>query len=219
MPMYRRVMTGIIDRGKTRAFLAAMLEAANHQESRGIRARTAVWGSMTGQTNGVLIASDFNTLEELEKFTDLATEDSRFAEVRRAVRSQMVYEATEVSIHRLSYHSEGLISSEEATRPRRYMRTLTGEVQPGHHREFVMSVSDALEYQKKRGIDATTSVWAAITGGTNEVSIVGEFDTLAELERFDEMAAQDEEFARLRKATRESMVFLTSHVDLMRNLV
>ena len=95
---------------------------------------------------------------------------------------------------------------------------MSGEVQPGHHREFVMSVSLALEYQKKRGIDATTSVWAALTGGTNEVSIVGEFDTLAELEQFDEMAAQDEEFARLRKATRESMVFLTSHVDLMRNL-
>jgi hypothetical protein len=39
------------------------------------------------------------------------------------------------------------------------------------------------------------------------------------LERFDEMAAEDREFARLRAATRESMVFLTSHVQLFRNLL
>jgi hypothetical protein len=219
MPVYRRIVNGIIDRGKTGAFLAAMQMAAEHQSERGIRARTSVWGSMTGQTNGVLIASDFNTLDELEKFTDLATEDSKFAEVRRAVASQMIYDATEISIHRLAYHSEGLISSEDATSPRRYMRTLTGEVRPGRHREFVLSVSEALEYQKKRGIDATTSVWSAMTGGTSHVSLVAEFDSLAELEKFDEMAMNDAEFARLRKATRESMVFLTSHVDLMRNLL
>jgi hypothetical protein len=99
------------------------------------------------------------------------------------------------------------------------MRTLTGEVQAGRHREFVMSISQALDYQKQRGIAATTSVWSAVTGGTSGVSIVAEFDTLAELEKFDEMALQDAEFGRLRKATRESMVFLTSHVDLMRNLL
>ena len=131
----------------------------------------------------------------------------------------MVYEASEVSIHRLAYHSEGMISSEDATEPRRYMRTLTGDVQAGRHREFVMSVSQALEYQKQRGIDATTSVWSAVTGATNGVSIVAEFDSLAELEKFDEMSVQDAEFGRLRKATRETMVFLTSHVDLMRNLL
>ena len=80
-------------------------------------------------------------------------------------------------------------------------------------------ISQALEYQKQRGIDATTSVWSAVTGSTNGVSIVAEFDTLAELEKFDEMAVTDNEFGKLRKATRESMVFLTSHVELMRNLV
>lgn len=217
--MYRRVFTGIVERGQTSAFLAAMRQSADHQEGRGIRARTSVWGAMTGQTNAVMICSDFNTLEELEKFTDLATEDSRFAEVRRAVRSLMVYETAEVSIHRLSYHSEGLISSEEATEPRRYMRTLSGEVLPGHHRDFVMSISQALEYQKRRGIDATTSVWSAMTGHTSGVSIVAEFDSLEELEKFDEMAMNDQEFARLRKETRETMVFLTSQVDMMRNLL
>lgn len=217
--MYRRIFSGIIDQGKTKSFLEAMRTARDHQRERGIRARTTIWGAMTGQTNGVLIASDFNTLDDLEKFTELAAEDARFAMVRRAVRTEMVYTSSEVSIHRLAYHSEGLYSSEDATAPRHYMRTLTGEVQPGRHREFVMSISQALEYQTQRGVEATTSVWSAVTGGTSRVSVVGEFDTLAELEKFDEMAQQDTEFARLRKATRESMVFLTSHVDLMRNLL
>jgi hypothetical protein len=217
--MYRRVITGVIAQGRTTAFLAAMRESSQHQDGRGIRARTTVWGAMTGQTNGVLIASDFNTLDELEKFTDLSANDAKFAAIRRAVRTEMVYDASEVSIHRLAYHSEGLISSEDATAPRHYMRTLSGEVQPGRHREFVMSISQALEYQKQRGIDATTSVWAAVTGATSGVSIVAEFDTLAELGKFDEMAAQDAELGKLRKATRETMVFLTSEVELMRNLL
>jgi len=217
--MYRRILTGIIAQGKTKEFLSAMREANEHQAGRGIRARTTIWGAMTGQTNAVLIASDFNTMEELEKFTDLAATDASFASIRRAVRTQMVYEKSEVSIHRLSYHSEGLISSEDATAPRHFMRTLMGEVQPGHHREFVMSISQALEYQKQRGIEATTSVWSSVTGATSGVSVVAEFDTFAELEKFDEMASQDTEFAKLRKATRASMVFLTSEVVLMRNLL
>ncbi len=217
--MYRRILTGIIAQGKTKEFLAAMREASAHQTGRGIRARTTIWGAMTGQTNSVVIASDFNTLDELEKFTDLAATDASFASIRRAVRTQMVYEASEVSIHRLSYHSEGLISSEDATAPRHYMRTLMGDVQPGRHREFVMSISQALEYQKQRGIEATTSVWSSVTGATNGVSVVAEFDTFGELEKFDQMASQDTEFAQLRKATRASMVFLTSQVVLMRNLL
>lgn len=217
--MYRRLFTGIIERGKTSSFLEAMREASEHQVDRGIRARTTIWGAMTGHTNAVSIVSDFNTLDDLEKFTELSSEDARFAQVRRAVRAQMVYDRTEVSIHRLSYHSEGLYSSEDATAPRRYMRVLSGEVLPGRHREFVMSISHALEYQKERGIDATTSVWSAVTGATSGVSIVGEFDTLAELERFDEMAMKDQQFASLRKATREAMVFLTTEVHLYRNLL
>jgi hypothetical protein len=99
------------------------------------------------------------------------------------------------------------------------MRTLSGEVRPGHHRDFVMSVSQALEYQKERGIEATTSVWSAVTGGTSGISLVAEFDSLAELEKFDEMAQKDAEFARLRRASRESMVFQTSRVNLLRNLL
>lgn len=217
--MYRRLFSGIIDRGKTSEFLAAMRAADLHQTERGIRARTTVWGAVTGQTNGVLIASDFNTMEDLEKFADLAAEDASFATVRRAVRAQMLYDSAEVAIHRLAYHSEGLISSEDATAPRHYMRTLTGEVIPGHHRDFVLSISEALEYQKQRGIDATTSVWTAVTGGTARVWVVAEFDTLAELEKFDDMAQQDAEFARLRRGTRENMVFRTSEVRILRNLL
>jgi hypothetical protein len=145
--------------------------------------------------------------------------DQRFAEVRRAVRETMVYADAEVSIQRLAYHSEGLMTSEDATAPRKYMRVLHGDVQPGHHREFVLSVSLALDYQKQRGIDAHTSVWSAMTGHTSGVSIVGEFDSLSELEKFDELAVGDAEFARLRAATRQSMVFLTSETQLMRNLM
>ena len=217
--MYRRILSGIIAQGRTKAFLEALRASNGYQTERGLRARTTVWGAMTGQSNGVLIASDFNTLDELEKFTALAAEDAMFARLRSSVSKEMVYEASEVSIHRLSYHSEGLISSEEATEPRRYMRTLTGEVQAGHHREFVMSISLALDYQKQRGIDAQTSVWSAMTGATSGVSIVAEFDSLAELEKFDEMAVTDAEFGRLRAATRSSMVFLTSEIELMRNLL
>ncbi len=99
------------------------------------------------------------------------------------------------------------------------MRVMTGDVRPGHHREFVMSISQALEYQKLRGIDATTSVWGSVSGATAGIAIVGEFDSLAELERFDDLAAQDQEFGRLRRATRESMVFQTSAVQLLRNLL
>ncbi|MGE3075718.1 MAG: hypothetical protein AB7N24_18530 [Dehalococcoidia bacterium] len=217
--MYRRILTGVISQGKTRDFLAAMAAANSYQTDRGIRARTAVWGAMTGQNNSVVIAADFNTLEDLEKWTDLSTEDSRFAVIRREVRTHMVYEGSEVAILRLAYHSEGLMTSEDATAPRRYMRVLHGDVQPGRHREFINSVSVALDYQKQRGIDAHTSVWSKMTGHTNGVSIVGEFDSLAELEKFDEMAVTDAEFGRLRAATRASMVFLTSETQLLRNLI
>jgi hypothetical protein len=217
--MYRRVFTGIVERGKTREFLDALRTSSTHQTERGIRARTTVWGAMTGQTNGVMIASDFDTLDELERFEDLSSQDASFAQIRRAVRTQMVFELSAVSILRLAYHSEGLISSEEATAPHKFMRIMSGTVLPGRRREFVLSVSEALDYQKHRGIDAVTSVWSNVTGSTNSVAVVGEFDSLAELEAFDEMAQQDAGFAKLRQATREAMVFPASHVDLMRNLL
>jgi hypothetical protein len=216
--IYRRNFAGIIAQGKTREFLAAMVDAREHQDDRGIRARTCIWSAMTGQTNAVLITRDFNSLEELEKFTELAAVDASFATVRRAVREQMV-DSAQVTISRLAYHSEGLISSEDATAPRKFMRVLTGDVRPGRNREFVMSISQALEYQKQRGIDATTSVWGAVTGATNGIAVVGEFDSLDDLEQFDELSATDQEFGRLRRATRECMVFQTSQVQLLRNLL
>jgi len=217
--MYRRIFSGIIQQGRTRPFLEAMREAREHQINRGIRARITIWGAMTGETNHVLVVSDFNTLDELEKFTELAANDANFAESRRAVRSEMVFESAEAEILRLAYHSEGLYSSEDATAPRRYMRILTGEVQAGRHREFVMAISQSLEFQKERGIDATTSVWSAVTGPTSGISVVGEFDTFAELERFDDLGQKDADFARLRRAARENMVFLTSEVAIYRNLL
>jgi len=217
--MYRRVFSGIIEQGRTASFLEAMREARDHQTDRGIRARTSIWGAMTGQTNGVLIVSDFNTMNDLERFTEMAAQDASFAVVRRAVRSEMVFEASDVSIHRLSYHSEGLYSSEDATAPRKFMRQLRGEVQPGRHHQFVMAISEALEYQKQRGIDATTSVWSSVTGRTAGILLVAEFDSFAELERFEELVQTDSAFATLRRKARETMVFKTSHVDLYRNLL
>ena len=40
----------------------------------------------------------------------------------------MLFDSANVEISRIAYHSEGLISSEEATEPRRYMRVLSGQV-------------------------------------------------------------------------------------------
>ena len=71
--MYRRILVGVVAQGQTRDFLSAMREANTFQTERGIRARTAVWGAMTGQNNSVVLAADFNTLEDLERWTDLAT--------------------------------------------------------------------------------------------------------------------------------------------------
>lgn len=217
--MYRRVTTGVVERGKTSDFLRAMAASSAYQAERGIRARTAVWGALTGETNGVVVASDFGELREMEAYLDLTAQDAQFAQLRRQLRDSMVTNVSRVTVYRLAFHSEGLISSEEATRPRQFMRTLTGDVYPGRHRDFVMAVSHALQYQTSRGIDATTSVWTAATGSTTGVQVVGEFDSLSELEKFDEMGRNDAEFAHLRATTRESMVFLTSQVQLLRNLM
>lgn len=217
--MYRRLIRGIVERGQTAELLAAARVAIEHLDNRGIRARTALWTAMTGPTNAISIVMDFNTLEELERLSDLAAQDSQFAGIWADVERHLLRGHTDVSIHRLSYHSEGLISAEEATAPRRFLRLMTGEVLPGKGREFVLSLSQALEYQAERGVDATTSVWSALSGGTNAIAIAGEFDSMAELERFDDLTLRDSDFARFRRATREAMAFLTTHVELMRNVL
>ena len=217
--MYRRLIRGTVERGQTGPLVEAARLAIEHQAERSVRARTAVWTAMTGPTNEVAIVMDFSALEGLERFSDLATQDARFADIWAEVDGRLLDGSAEASIHRLAYHSEGLISAEEATAPRRFLRLMTGEVAPGKGREFVLSLSEALRYQAERGIDATTSVWSALSGGTNAIAIAGEFDELAELQRFDDLALRDAEFARLRRATREAMAFLTTHVDLMRNLL
>ena len=217
--MYRRLIHGIVERGQTGALLGAARTAIEHQDNRGISARTALWAAMTGPTNAVSIVMDVNTLEELERWNELAVQDAQFAGIWADVDRHLLPGHTNASIHRLSYHSEGLISAEEATAPRRFLRLMTGEVLPGKGREFVVSLAEALRYQGERGVDATTSVWTALSGGTNAIAIAGEFDSMAELERFDDLALQDAEFARIRRATREAMAFLTTHVELMRNVL
>ncbi len=217
--MYRRLIHGIVERGQTGALLGAARTAIEHQDNRGISARTALWAAMTGPTNAVSIVMDVNTLEELERWNELAVQDAQFAGIWADVERHLLPGHTNASIHRLSYHSEGLISAEEATAPRRFLRLMTGEVLPGKGREFVVSLAEALRYQGERGVDATTSVWTALSGGTNAIAIAGEFDSMAELERFDDLALQDAEFARIRRATREAMAFLTTHVELMRNVL
>ena len=217
--MYRRLIHGIVERGQTGALLGAARTAIEHQDNRGISARTALWAAMTGPTNAVSIVMDVNTLEELERWNELAVQDAQFAGIWADVERHLLPGHTNASIHRLSYHSEGLISAEEATAPRRFLRLMTGEVLPGKGREFVVSLAEALQYQSEKGVDATTSVWTALSGGTNAIAIAGEFDSMAELEHFDDLALQDAEFARIRRATREAMAFLTTHVELMRNVL
>ena len=217
--MYRRLISGIVERGQTAQLLSAARVAIEHQQNRGISSRTAVWTAMTGPTNAISLVMDFNTLEELERLSDLVTQDARFAGIWADVERHLLPGRTDASIHRLAYHSEGLISAEEATAPRRFLRLMTGEVLPGKNREFVLSLAEALQYQAERGIDATTSAWTALSGGTNAIAIAGEFDSMSELERFDDLALQDSEFARFRRATREAMAFLTTHVELMRNVL
>ena len=100
-----------------------------------------------------------------------------------------------------------------------YRRVLSGKVAPGRHAEFLRAVEAALDYQSQRGIEAHFSVWDAITGGASNVEIIAEFDNLVELEQFEELAAQDQRFAELRRAVREAMVFDSTVINIYRNLV
>ena len=99
-----------------------------------------------------------------------------------------------------------------------YRRVLTGQVAPGRHGEFLKAVEDALDYQAQRGIEAQFSVWNSISGPASQVEIVAEFDSLQELEQFEELAAQDARFADLRRQVREAMVFESAEITLYRRL-
>ncbi len=100
-----------------------------------------------------------------------------------------------------------------------FRRVLTGKVAPGRHGEFLRAVEAALDYQSKRGIEARFSVWDAITGAASLVEIIAEFDSLVELEQFEELAAQDQHFAELRRGVREAMVFDSAEINIYRNLI
>jgi hypothetical protein len=81
------------------------------------------------------------------------------------------------------------------------------------------AIEDALEYQAKRGIEAESAVWDAMTGLASEVEIVAQFDSMQELEQFEELAAQDQTFSELRRRVRQAMVFETSQIQIYRRLV
>ena len=100
-----------------------------------------------------------------------------------------------------------------------YRRVLTGQVAPGRHGDFLRAVEEALEYQAQRGIEARFSVWDSITGPASQVEIIAEFESLQELEQFEELAAQDQRFAQMRRAVREAMVFDSAEIEIYRNLV
>lgn len=100
-----------------------------------------------------------------------------------------------------------------------YRRVLRGRVAPGRHGEFLRAVNAALDYQAQRGIEARFSVWDAVTGNASAVEIIAEFDDLMELEQFEELAAQDQRFAELRRQVREAMVFDATEINIYRNLI
>ena len=100
-----------------------------------------------------------------------------------------------------------------------YRRVLTGQVAPGQHGKFLAAVEEALDYQVQRGIAAQYSVWDSITGPTSEVEIISEFESLQELEQFEELSSQDQEFATLRSRVMQAMVFESASVQLYRRMV
>ena len=100
-----------------------------------------------------------------------------------------------------------------------YRRVLTGQVAPGQHGDFLAALEAALDYQAQRGVEARFAVWDSITGAASQVEIVSEFDSLSDLERFEELAAQDQTFAGLRRRVRETMIFETTQVTLYRRLL
>jgi len=100
-----------------------------------------------------------------------------------------------------------------------YRRVLTGQVAAGKHGEFLAAVEAALDYQAKRGIDAEFQVWDAITGPASQVEIVAQFDSMQELEQFEELVAQDQTFSELRQRVRQAMVFDSASVQIFRSLV
>lgn len=100
-----------------------------------------------------------------------------------------------------------------------YRRVLTGQLAPGKHGEFLAAVEEALDYQAQRGIAAQFSVWDSVTGPASQVEIISEFDSLNELEQFEELAAQDQQFAELRRRVRQAMIFDTTVITLYRRMV
>ena len=99
-----------------------------------------------------------------------------------------------------------------------YRRVLTGQVAPGQHGEFLAAAQAAFDYQAARGIEADFAIWDSISGPASEVEIVAQFDSMQELEQFEELAAQDQTFSDLRRRVRQAMVFESASVQIFRRL-
>jgi hypothetical protein len=97
-----------------------------------------------------------------------------------------------------------------------YRRVITGIIHPGRHEEFLQAVREASSYQEQKGVQATTSLWFSITGEINGFALVSEFDSLSELEKFDNLAADDGRFAELRRRAMSPVVFGTAETELQR---
>ena len=74
-----------------------------------------------------------------------------------------------------------------------YRRVLTGQVAPGQHGEFLAAAQAAFDYQAARGIEADFAIWDSISGPASEVEIVAQFDSMQELEQFEELAVVTED--------------------------
>lgn len=99
-----------------------------------------------------------------------------------------------------------------------YRRVFRGRVAPGKHGEFQAALQEALDHQLLRGIDARFTVWDALTGPNNEIEVISEFDSLSDLEKFEDLVAQDAAFAELRQRVRAAMLFETTSVALYRKM-
>ena len=216
--MYRRVIAGATLQGQTRQFIEAMGAAGQYQEARGLRVRSNVWGALTGASNSVLITGDFENLAELDRFEDMVEQEREFAKIRGQVRANMTFES-DLNLWRLAYNSDGSLTSESTTATRRFLRMLTGDIHPGKAVEFVRALQTALEYQDARGVDTNTSIWRAVTGKNPGAIITSEFDSLAMLEKFEDLVAHDAAFGEMRRAVRSAMVFGTANVSLHRKLL
>ena len=99
-----------------------------------------------------------------------------------------------------------------------YRRVITGLVEPGKHDDFLAAAREAADYQARHGVEASTKVWSAMSGKNGTVVLTSDFDSLAELEKFEHLVATDEEFGRVRRKVMASLAFGTAETQILREL-